>query len=74
MAGGHKSRCHKRGIGVRDEGMIGYTLSEIRRLLINLVHRYLPEPGQVWAWSDWRRRRQHQARLSHYKRRGYPLT
>jgi hypothetical protein len=27
-----------------------------------------------WAWSRFRRRRQHQARLSHYKRRGYPLT
>lgn len=54
--------------------MISYTLSEIRRLLISLVHRYPPEPGQVRAWSDWRRRRQHQARLSHYKRRGYPLT
>lgn len=54
--------------------MIGYTLSEIRRLLINLVHRYLPEPEYVWAWSIWRRRRQHQARLSHYKRRGHPLT
>jgi hypothetical protein len=54
--------------------MIGYTLAEIRRLLINLVHRYLPDPEHVWAWSDWRRRRQHQARLSHYKRRGYPLT
>jgi hypothetical protein len=54
--------------------MIGYTLSEIRRLLINLVHRYPPKPEHVWAWSGWRRRRQHQARLSHYRRRGYPLT
>lgn len=54
--------------------MIGFTLSEIRRLLINLVHRYLPEPDHVWSWSNWRRRRQHQARLSHYRRRGYPLT
>lgn len=54
--------------------MIGYTLPEIRRLLINLVQRYLPDPEHVWPWSDWRRRRQHQARLSHYKRRGHPLT
>ena len=54
--------------------MIGYTLPEIRRLLINLVHRWLPEPAHVWSWSAWRRRRQHQARLSHYRRRGHPLT
>lgn len=54
--------------------MIGYTLPEIRRLLINLVHRYLPEPEHVWSWSHWRRRRQYQARLSHYRRRGHPLT
>jgi hypothetical protein len=53
VAVGDQDRCRKRGIGVDDAGMIGYTLSEIRRLLINLVH---------------------QARLSHYKRRGYPLT
>ncbi|WP_285489516.1 hypothetical protein [Amycolatopsis taiwanensis] len=54
--------------------MIAYTLPEIRRLLINLVHRYVPDTWHVWHWSCWRRRRQHQARLSHYKRRGYPLT
>jgi len=54
--------------------MIGYTLPEIRRLLINLVHRWLPDPWHVWLWSDWRRRRQYQAKLSHYRRRGHPLT
>ena len=54
--------------------MIDYTLPEIRRLLINLVRRWLPAPEHVWFWSDWRRRRQHQAKLSHYRRRGYPLT
>ena len=54
--------------------MIGYTLPEIRRLLINLVPRSLPEPEHVWFWSHWRRRRQYQARLSHYRRRGNPLT
>ncbi|TVT53935.1 hypothetical protein FNH05_10950 [Amycolatopsis rhizosphaerae] len=31
--------------------MIGYTLPEIRRLLINLVHRYLPDAWHVWHWS-----------------------
>jgi hypothetical protein len=54
--------------------MIGYTLPEIRRLLISLVHRHLPDPGHARAWSRWRRRRQYQARVSHYRKRGYELT
>jgi hypothetical protein len=54
--------------------MIGYTLPEIRRLLTKLVLRVTGTAQHVWAWSCFRRRRQHQARLSHYKRRGYPLT
>jgi hypothetical protein len=29
--------------------MIGYTLPEIRRLLINLLQRYLPDPEHAWA-------------------------
>jgi hypothetical protein len=52
--------------------MIGYTVPEIRHLLAALTVR--PHQQQhVWWWSRWRRRRQYQARLSHYKRRGYPL-
>jgi hypothetical protein len=54
--------------------MIGYTLPEVRRLLIALVHRHVPDPAHARNWSRWRRRRQYQARLSHYKRRGYQLT
>ena len=54
--------------------MIGYTLPEIRRLLVSLVQRHLPDPEHAWAWSRWRRRRQYQARLCHYQRRGYLLT
>lgn len=54
--------------------MIGYTLPEIRRLLTSLVQHYLPDPERTWAWSRWRRRRQYQARICHYRRRGYPLT
>jgi hypothetical protein len=54
--------------------MIGYTLPEIRRLLTGLIQRHLPDPDHVWAWSDWRRKRQYQARASHYRRRGYALT
>ncbi len=52
--------------------MIGYTLPEIRRLLISLVHACSPDPEGVW--SRWRRRRQYQARLCHYRQRGYALT
>ena len=60
--------------GTSDPGMIGYTLPEIRRLLISLIQRYAPDPEAVWSWSRWRRRRQYQARLCHYRRRGYQLT
>jgi hypothetical protein len=54
--------------------MIGYTLPEIRRLLINLIQSCASDPERVWSWSGWRRRRQYQARLCHYRRRGYSLT
>ncbi|AIJ26591.1 transposase [Amycolatopsis methanolica 239] len=54
--------------------MIDFTLPEIRRLLIKLVLRAVDTADHIWSWSHFRRRRQHQARLSHYKRRGYPLT
>ena len=54
--------------------MIGYTLPEIRRLLASLRQTRPPDHGRIWTWSRWRRRRQYQARLCHYKRRGYPLT
>jgi hypothetical protein len=64
--------CHKRGTGTGHEMMIGYTVPEIRRLLLSLAFTSLHPPDRVWAWSRWRRRRQHQARISHYRRRGYP--
>jgi hypothetical protein len=53
--------------------MIALTLPEIRRLLIAFVLTPARPADHVWAWSTWRRRRQHQARLSHYRRRGHPL-
>ena len=62
----------KRGTSTGDDMMIDYTVPEIRRLLTALVVRHIHEPEHVWAWSRWRRRRQHQARTSHYRRRGYP--
>jgi hypothetical protein len=54
--------------------MIDFTLPEIRRLLTALVLRPVHTAEHIWSWSTWRRRRQYQARLSHYKRRGYSLT
>ncbi len=54
--------------------MIGYTLAEVRRLLIKITQQQPPAPGQAWSWSRWRRKRQYQARISHYRRRGYVLT
>jgi hypothetical protein len=54
--------------------MIGYTLPELRRLLNSLVQARAPDPESVWSWSRWRRKRQYQARLCHYRRRGYALT
>jgi hypothetical protein len=54
--------------------MIGYTLPEIRRLLTGLRQAQALDPARIWSWSAWRRRRQYQARLCHYRRRGYALT
>jgi hypothetical protein len=54
--------------------MIGYTVSELRRLLIHLIQARAPDPEHTWSWSRWRRRRQHQARQCHYKQRSYELT
>jgi hypothetical protein len=72
LAGRHESPCRKSGIGVHDQDMIKYTLPEIRRLLLHLILRHTHQPDHVWSWSRWRRRRQHQARVSHYRARGYP--
>jgi hypothetical protein len=51
--------------------MINYTLPEIRRLLVALILHANHPADHTWAWSRWRRRRQHQARQSHYRRRGH---
>ena len=64
----------KRGIGTSDPGMIGYTLAEIRRLLAKISPQQPPGPEHAWSWSRWRRKRQYQARICHYQRRGYALT
>ena len=70
---GHDGAQAVKGIGTSDPGVIGYTVPENRRLLAGLVQRYAPDPERIWSWSRWRRRRQYQARLCHYRRRGYAL-
>jgi SRSO17 transposase len=51
-------------------GMIPLTCNEIRRLF--LIHIIEPARRRACpiAWSQWRRRHQHQARTSHYHARG----
>jgi hypothetical protein len=51
------------------DGMIPLTRNEIRRLLTALVVTARRTPACPHAWSNWRRRHQHRARTSHYKRR-----
>jgi hypothetical protein len=43
-------------------------------MLNSLVNTRSPDPDGIWSWSGWRRRRQYQARICHYKRRGYAFT
>ena len=48
--------------------MIAPTCSEIRRLFtVRIVEPDRPRRCPR-AWSDWRRRHQHRARISHYQR------
>ena len=50
--------------------MIRLTVPELRKLLLRLVWARLPQEDRVLAWSEWRRRHQHRARVYHYRRRG----
>ena len=69
-----QAQAEKRGIGTGDPAMIGYTLPEIRRLLVSLVQSCASDPEGAWCWSRWRRRRHYQARLCHYRQRGYAVA
>ncbi|AXQ58739.1 hypothetical protein D0C37_31780 [Streptomyces koyangensis] len=42
-----------------------------RRLITSLTRPARHSVAHVLHWSHWRRRRQHQARTGHYKRRGH---
>jgi hypothetical protein len=45
------------------------TSNEIRRLFAKLVRAGRATAGHVLHWSHWRRRRQAQAKASHYRKR-----
>ena len=42
--------------------------AEVRRLLAHLITT-TPARAATWAWSNWRRHHQYQAKTSHYRRR-----
>ncbi len=50
------------------DGLIALTCNEIRRLLTVHVIEPVRRIACPNAWSTWRRRHQHRARLSHYQR------
>lgn len=50
-------------------GLIALSCAELRRLLIVLVVEPARNLACPLAWSHWRRRHQHHARTSHYRRR-----
>jgi len=52
--------------------LIPLTLNEISHLLAKIVIEPSRHITNIWNWSDWRRRHQHQARKSHYRRRTEP--
>lgn len=51
------------------DGIIALTRNEIRHLIALLIITPTRTMTHVIAWSDWRRRHQHQARTSHYQRK-----
>lgn len=55
-------------------GLIPLTCNEICHLLTTLIPRPARSVADPHAWSRWRRRHQHRARTSHYRRRTGLLT
>jgi SRSO17 transposase len=50
-------------------GMIALTCNEITRLINRLILDPVRSAASILRWSHWRRRHQHRARTSHYRRR-----
>jgi SRSO17 transposase len=59
----------ERDIQPTPAGLIALTVNEFRRLFDALLLVTKHSVTSLLAWSRWRRRHQHQARLSHYRRR-----
>ena len=53
----------------RPDGLIPLTCNEIARLVNRLIVEPIRSLASVLRWSHWRRRHQHRARTSHYRRR-----
>jgi hypothetical protein len=51
------------------DGLIPFTIPEVRRLVYRLVVRILSPPEAVLHWSHWRRLHEARAMHSHYRRR-----
>jgi SRSO17 transposase len=51
-------------------GLIALTCNKIRRLFTVLIIEPARATACPLAWSQWRRRHQHRAKISHYQRRG----
>jgi SRSO17 transposase len=51
------------------QGLIPFTLNEIRRLFDKLILARTATEDTIWAWSLWRRKHQAAARTCHYQRR-----
>jgi hypothetical protein len=54
--------------GSPPSGLIPLTCNELQRLLLRLVIEPSRRSADPQAWSCWRRRHQHRARVSHYRR------
>jgi SRSO17 transposase len=52
------------------QGLIALTVNEIRHLFAKLITNTIRSITHWLHWSEWRRRHQHRALTSHYRRRG----
>lgn len=52
--------------------LIRLSCNEIRKLLARTLLRPLDDLAHILAWSHFRRHHQAQAKISHWRRRGYP--
>jgi SRSO17 transposase len=60
--------AHEHAAAPPPAGLIPLTCNELQRLLTRLVVEPARRPADPHAWSEWRRRHQHRARVSHYRR------